>query len=168
MTAIVKEQSAATAQESLNFATKWGDALYSMFEQSEWTFGKIGQAFKKMIQGMLARAAVIGAINFLTGDVGGFSGAFIGALRGRRAAGGPVYAGSPYLVGERGPEIIVPRQSGKVIPNGAGAVDNSRWELNFYDTAEERAKMVGLDDEAFSRQFKRCIRDEKIKMRKLA
>ena len=34
-----------------------------------------------------------------------------------RAAGGPVTGGTPYLVGERGPEIVVPRASGAVIPN---------------------------------------------------
>jgi phage-related minor tail protein len=34
-----------------------------------------------------------------------------------RAAGGPVTAGTPYLVGERGPEIVVPGRSGTVIPN---------------------------------------------------
>jgi hypothetical protein len=35
------------------------------------------------------------------------------------AKGGPVKAGKPYLVGEEGPEIIVPRQSGTVVPNHA-------------------------------------------------
>lgn len=34
-----------------------------------------------------------------------------------RANGGPVEAGTPYLVGERGPEMIVPRSAGVVIPN---------------------------------------------------
>lgn len=34
-----------------------------------------------------------------------------------RADGGPVQAGKPYLVGERGPELIVPQQAGTVIPN---------------------------------------------------
>lgn len=34
-----------------------------------------------------------------------------------RAKGGPVQAGKPYLVGEKGPEIIVPGQSGTVVPN---------------------------------------------------
>ena len=34
---------------------------------------------------------------------------------GRRASGGPVRGGSPYLVGERGPELVVPRQSGMVV-----------------------------------------------------
>jgi phage-related minor tail protein len=45
------------------------------------------------------------------------------ALAGKRAAGGPVIAGEPYLVGERGPEIIVPSSSGTVIPNGVSSGD---------------------------------------------
>jgi len=42
------------------------------------------------------------------------SGAGIG---GGRAAGGPVSAGVPYLVGERGPELFVPQNSGNIVPN---------------------------------------------------
>jgi hypothetical protein len=34
-----------------------------------------------------------------------------------RAAGGPVSAGTPYIVGERGPEMFVPGQSGGIVPN---------------------------------------------------
>lgn len=34
-----------------------------------------------------------------------------------RATGGPIMAGSPYIVGEQGPELVVPQQSGTVIPN---------------------------------------------------
>jgi hypothetical protein len=34
-----------------------------------------------------------------------------------RANGGPVTGGSPYIVGERGPELFVPRSSGTIIPN---------------------------------------------------
>ena len=36
---------------------------------------------------------------------------------GFRASGGPVSSGRAYVVGERGPEIIVPRAPGQVIPN---------------------------------------------------
>ncbi len=40
------------------------------------------------------------------------------AIRGRRAAGGPVMPNSAYLVGERGPEILrLGNQGGTVIPN---------------------------------------------------
>ena len=39
---------------------------------------------------------------------------------GGRATGGPVNAGTAYMVGEKGPELFVPRQSGTIIPNGSG------------------------------------------------
>jgi hypothetical protein len=35
------------------------------------------------------------------------------------AVGGPVKAGSPYMVGEKGPELFVPHSSGSIVPNGA-------------------------------------------------
>jgi hypothetical protein len=38
---------------------------------------------------------------------------------GERANGGPVNAGSPYLVGERGPELFVPSNYGKIVDNMA-------------------------------------------------
>jgi hypothetical protein len=37
--------------------------------------------------------------------------------RGSRVAGGSVIGGSPFLVGERGPEVFVPRMSGNIVPN---------------------------------------------------
>jgi hypothetical protein len=40
------------------------------------------------------------------------------ALQGTRASGGPVNSGGTYLVGERGPELFVPRVAGRVIANG--------------------------------------------------
>lgn len=45
-------------------------------------------------------------------------GSFFNGLMGR-ASGGPVTSGTPYMVGERGPEIFVPRGSGTIIPNHA-------------------------------------------------
>lgn len=38
---------------------------------------------------------------------------------GLRADGGPVSAGRPYIIGERGPELFVPRVSGGIVPNHA-------------------------------------------------
>lgn len=36
-----------------------------------------------------------------------------------KAIGGAVQSGSPYLVGERGPELFVPARSGSIVPNGS-------------------------------------------------
>ncbi len=49
------------------------------------------------------------------------SGAGGGASIPGKARGGPVGVGTPYLVGEEGPEIIVPRDDGTVIPAGPTA-----------------------------------------------
>ena len=52
-------------------------------------------------------------------DLGGLFSIFATSLlRGNmRAEGGPVKKGEPYVVGEKGPELIVPSESGNVIPN---------------------------------------------------
>ena len=36
-----------------------------------------------------------------------------------KAAGGPVSASKPYLVGEQGPELFIPSASGGIVPHGA-------------------------------------------------
>lgn len=43
-----------------------------------------------------------------------------------RASGGPVAAGQPYVVGEQGPEVVVPQESGTVVPNqnSTGAIES--------------------------------------------
>jgi hypothetical protein len=59
--------------------------------------------------------------------IGGYAGAGVVGAPGRRAGqavgfranGGDVSAGSPYVVGERGPELFVPQSAGTIVPNGA-------------------------------------------------
>jgi len=52
----------------------------------------------------------------------GQSSSLFEAMRGagRRAGGGPVAAGRPYIVGERGPELMVPQTAGNVVPSSRG------------------------------------------------
>ena len=52
------------------------------------------------------------------------------AIFGMRAMGGPVSANSPYIVGERGPELFVPHASGSIVSNsnmnqGGGSAGSS-------------------------------------------
>lgn len=51
---------------------------------------------------------------------------FVGPMPPPKALGGPVSAMSPYMVGERGPELFIPNSSGNIIPNnkmgGGGGV----------------------------------------------
>jgi hypothetical protein len=74
---------------------------------------------------------MLGPLDEIAGKVAGlFGGSAEDAVRNRilakggsvprRALGGPVLAGSPYIVGERGPELFVPGMSGSIVPNGVG------------------------------------------------
>lgn len=51
--------------------------------------------------------------------VKGISGVIDSVFGGGRAAGGPVSAGTTYLVGEKGPELFKPSTSGTIVPNNA-------------------------------------------------
>lgn len=88
------------------------------------TSGKIGDALKGLIKDfglMILRLAVLqplaaslfGGLKLPTFNFGG-----------GKAAGGPVDAGRTFIVGERGPELFTPSQSGTIIPNGGGQVVN--------------------------------------------
>lgn len=74
-------------------------------------------AFKRMTKVILEELAKIALQRIFTD--GGNKRDFFGA----RAAGGPVAAGGAYLVGERGPEVFVARQSGAIVAGGGAAVN---------------------------------------------
>ena len=90
--------------------------------------GNLKDAFKSMIKNMVAQLIQFYIIDRLTGGIasalfgvkkaasGGGGGGGV-ATPTAKAIGGPVQAGSPYMVGERGPEMFVPNQSGSIVPN---------------------------------------------------
>ncbi|MBK9446329.1 MAG: hypothetical protein IPO00_09665 [Betaproteobacteria bacterium] len=79
-----------------------------------------GQLIQKAIQLAIAMASTAGPLGWLNAAAAGI--AVISAVASVpefRAMGGPVTSGSPYIVGERGPELFVPSQSGGIVPNHA-------------------------------------------------
>ena len=54
---------------------------------------------------------------------------------GRRASGGAVTNNTPYLVGERGPELFMPSGSGTIIPNGQMGMGSTTNVTNNYINA---------------------------------
>jgi hypothetical protein len=88
------------------------------------------RGFQQVIQ---FGSAVGGAI----GAVGGFLG-----FGGGRAMGGPVAANTAYVVGERGPELFVPGNSGTIIPNGAGGGTTINLTVNGAIDAEGTARTI--------------------------
>lgn len=115
------------------------------------------RSFAQALQQMAAQAAAAEFLKLLVGNgekgssfgdsllgsafsaaVGYFSGGGISSSGTvARAAGGPVVGGMPYLVGERGPELMVPTGAGSIVPNnmlGGAPVVNLR-NVNAFDTA---------------------------------
>jgi len=70
---------------------------------------------------------------------------------GARAAGGPVGKDTPYVVGEEGPEIFVPKASGDIVPNNrlsTGAAvggDFSRAINDMYKDVKTQEKTLDVD-----------------------
>lgn len=69
------------------------------------------------LSNLIAKAKEAASLG-IGGIVGKVSGA-ISAITGKRAGGGSVAGGLPYLVGERGPEIFKPAGNGTIIPNAS-------------------------------------------------
>lgn len=70
---------------------------------------------KSVIQELMAIQVKMATVRFLNSAFSAMGFGF--QLPGFRAEGGPVSANSPYIVGERGPELFVPSGSGTIVPN---------------------------------------------------
>jgi tape measure domain-containing protein len=89
--------------------------------------GVLKDIAKQLIQIYVINSAINAISSFFGPKTGGFGGGIkfnpasfsMGSLLPGRAMGGPVSAGKPYMVGERGPELFMPRQGGSIIPNNA-------------------------------------------------
>lgn len=91
------------------------DALTSAVEGTK-TLGEVATDVLKNIANLLLNTGV----SLLMGSAGG--GGLLGALFPKlpgKANGGPVTGSKPYMVGERGPELFVPSNSGTIVPNNA-------------------------------------------------
>jgi phage-related minor tail protein len=65
-----------------------------------------------MAASLITQAIQLFVIDKITGGFLSFAKGLTG-----KAIGGSVQSGQPYMVGERGPEMFVPNQSGSIVPN---------------------------------------------------
>ena len=125
---VIVEQQEAAAMERLAERQAFQNQLQQQFKDGLVDAIVAGESFRDVLGGIadaLAKAALQAALfgegpmaaAGAGGGLGGILGDFLKGFGGARAMGGPVNANTPYLVGERGPEIIVPRSAGQVIPN---------------------------------------------------
>ncbi|MGE5528759.1 MAG: phage tail tape measure protein [Patescibacteria group bacterium] len=93
--------------------------LKNLGDYAQQVFNSIARSFANMLSDMLMNWLMSGFTNIFGG--GFFGGGPVGmpwpSYIGTMAEGGTVAARAAYLVGERGPELFVPQQSGTIIPN---------------------------------------------------
>jgi len=109
-------------------------------------------------------------LNFLFAGVSLAQGlAQVAAIRSQqysgRALGGRVQEGNPYMVGEQGPEMFVPSQSGTIIPNNKmGSATNVNITINANDTqgfddllVKRRSVIVNVINDALNSQGREAL-----------
>jgi len=128
-------------------AANFADAIKSMAKSV------VDSLIKMLVQKYIVDAA----FGFITKSIAGFGQStsniaghadFVGPMQ-PKALGGPVQGKSPYLVGERGPELFIPNSSGNIIPNnqmggGSGVVVNQTINVTTGIQSTVRAEIIGL------------------------
>jgi hypothetical protein len=142
-------QAAAEYDQLINgFANNFADGFMSVVDGSMSAKDAFKQMVADMVKGLIrlgvqmAALAAIGAVlkafgleDFVTQGL-----KLINTKIPGRATGGPVRAGSPYIVGERGPELMIPGKSGTIIPNNVlakgGRGGSAKVTVNNYSGAQ--------------------------------
>ena len=160
----VKEANIELA-ESLKYVQGMYDAVWSNMSSAIEQFVRtskfsIKDFTRSVIQDMLIMNMKLQAMTLVRGLLGSMFSTGLGILpgssplsatgadiMGRRAAGGPVSGGSPYLVGERGPELFMPAGSGTIIPNNmlannAGVTNVTNNYINAIDAKSFEQRLL--------------------------
>lgn len=121
---------ATGGQVFTGITTALTDSLDVLVGTSTKSFQQIALSFVQMLEKMALQAALSPVFKMISGGVTSLLGgatpfADVGSLIATlpldffKASGGPVGAGQPYVVGESGPELFVPRAAGTIVPAGA-------------------------------------------------
>jgi hypothetical protein len=179
-----KEQTQSTFEAQRTFAGGWKDAFNSYVEsatnaaqQAQSIFSSVTRGledlivnfvttgklnFKDFANSIIAEFVRIQARKVIAGVLGGSGTSDFFSMLTGKAAGGPVAANTPYIVGENGPELFMSKTAGNIIPNnklnsitGSGSpvdsgssnnVLNINYTINATDAASFR-QMIARDPE---------------------
>jgi len=140
-----KEQMNAqgTALEQFNQAGKrafdsFADTLTNALLTGKFAFQDFARSVILDITRIIAKQMIMLALQKAAGffGFGGFSLGGLLSFGGGKAQGGAVQGGKAYMVGEKGPEMFVPNQSGNIVPNhqmGGGQPVNVNFNINTVD-----------------------------------
>ena len=115
------QQFAGLFENLINGTNSWNDALQNVFRTLSSALFRTGLK-------LLGGGDGVGFFSILSGDFTGKP----------RALGGQVSAGTPYMVGERGPEMFVPGANGNIVPNNAmGGVQVGSINITVENTGDQ-------------------------------
>jgi hypothetical protein len=97
-------------------------------------FANLVNIINKAVTAIKTVASIGSAIGGAIGGALGFGGG--------KAMGGPVSSGMAYVVGERGPELFVPGQSGTIVPNGGRGGNTINITVNGAIDSESTARQI--------------------------
>lgn len=118
-------------QAARNLQDSFAQFLFDPFQQGlDGMLSGFIDVIRRMVAELIAQQVLSSFFGMLAGATTGGVSSFFGTLAGGRAAGGPVSAGSAYLVGEQGPELFMPRSSGTIIPNGGMGGVNVSYSID--------------------------------------
>lgn len=165
----IKNQQIAAQQQLNGLVNQLGTSASQVFEDLVLGTNSWQQSLANALNTM-AMALFRFGLNTLA-DMGDPAGQGVGLFSiltgrfGKRAAGGPVSAGSPYLVGERGPELFMPRTSGSIYPNDAMGVGGSNIVVNV-DATGTNVQGNSDDSKRLGEAIGVAIRQELIKQKR--
>lgn len=120
------EDLASVGEDVVNvFADRATDAIVEFARTGQFSFKQFANAVLDDLIRILARLLVVQAISAAIGGGGAILGSALGGAAGGglnagRQGGGTVQPGQqPFPVGEAGPELFVPNQTGTIVPNQA-------------------------------------------------
>lgn len=160
LTAIQKQEKAMKDIQQLGIeaAGSLGEAFGAAISGTE----SLAEGLKQTLLKLAIQWATLAAAgNPLAGGAVALVGGLFSGISGKREFGGPVYAGQPYLVGERGPEVVVPGASGTVIPNSA--LGSGGVTMNFYGGVNDGASTLRTF-KANERAIARAMRESSRRM----
>ena len=175
---ITARRMAEVAQEEMRMVEETAQILSSTVQNVFDEFVRGGElsaeSFKDILHSLLAdmaRLALQKAVlepMFGGGSTqgAGLFGQLLTGFQGGFASGGDFAAGKPMLVGEKGPELLIPKQAGTIIPNGVGlgggpvtVVTHIDARGAYPESVEEIKRAIAKRDAALPGQILSTVRD---------